>query len=262
MSTKTRLFLVLFAAGFLGITSFLLLDFKALIEMLPLPPGEEPPPIDVWLKLLSLVQPTVFLALAVWGGLALAPRVGLSAPAFAAWAGRRPPVPVLLPQVLPGLLGGIAAGLAIVAIAATLNPLLPPGAAARISAFGGLMPLTTRLLYGGITEELLLRWGLMSLLAWAGWRLFRKTRPQAPASCFHAAIFLSALIFGAGHLPAAFFVVPEPNAALVAFVLAANGAFGVVGGYLFWRRGLESAIIAHMATHLVLFGASRLGAYF
>jgi membrane protease YdiL (CAAX protease family) len=262
MSPKTRLILVLWVAGFIGIVSLLLLDFDAFIALLPAEAAAEVPRVTVGLKLLSLVQPAVFLTLAVFGGAALAPKVGLSAPAFEAWTTREPTMPALRPQWLPGLLGGAGGGIAIVLIAALANPELPPGAAAKISAFAQLMPFPTRLLYGGITEEVLLRWGLMSLLVWAGWRLFQKRETHPPAGCFHAAIIISALIFGAGHLPVAFFVVPEPNVALVAFVIIANAAFGVVAGYLFWRRGLEAAILAHMVTHGVLFAASRVGVYF
>ena len=262
MSARTRLSLVLWVAGFGGAVSFLFIDFETLIALLPDPIRTGAPHFTPLLKLLSLVQPAVFIALAVLAVHFLAPKVGLTAPAAEAWAQGRPVLPALRPQWLPGLLGGLAGGAAIVLLAAVLTPLLPPGAAERISAFGRIMPLPTRLLYGGVTEEVLLRWGLMSLLVWACWRAFLPRHGRAPASCYHAAIFLSALIFGAGHLPVAFLLVPQPNAALVAFVILANGVFGLVAGYLYWRRGLESAVIAHMIAHVVLYSASRLGAYF
>jgi membrane protease YdiL (CAAX protease family) len=31
-----------------------------------------------------------------------------------------------------------------------------------------------------------------------------------------------------------------------------NSIFGIVAGFLYWRRGLEAAILAHMSAHLVL----------
>lgn len=34
--------------------------------------------------------------------------------------------------------------------------------------------------------------------------------------------------------------------ALVLFVILANSAFGLVAGYLDWKRGLESAMIARL----------------
>ncbi|MCW5549340.1 MAG: CPBP family intramembrane metalloprotease [Opitutaceae bacterium] len=262
MSPKIRLGLVLWIAGFTGIASVLLLDFEALLALLPESAREGNPRITPAIKLLGLVQPAAILTLAVFGGVTLTPKVGLSAPAVEAWAAGRPVLPALRPQWLPGVLGGLGGGLAILLIAALTHPWLPPGAAASISTFSRLMPFVTRLLYGGITEELLLRWGLMTLLAWGCWRMFQKHRARPPGLCFHGAILLSAAVFGAGHLPVAFLVVPEPNFALVAFVLLANAAFGVIAGYLFWKRGLESAIAAHMVTHVVLLAASRLGVYF
>jgi membrane protease YdiL (CAAX protease family) len=33
--------------------------------------------------------------------------------------------------------------------------------------------------------------------------------------------------------------------------MGANTSFGLLFGWLFWRRGLESAMVAHGLTHLV-----------
>jgi hypothetical protein len=38
---------------------------------------------------------------------------------------------------------------------------------------------------------------------------------------------------------------------VVLFVVGVNAAFGVLFGYLFWRYGLEAAMIAHITTHVV-----------
>ncbi|HEX6284669.1 MAG TPA: CPBP family glutamic-type intramembrane protease, partial [Pyrinomonadaceae bacterium] len=84
-----------------------------------------------------------------------------------------------------------------------------------------------------------------------------------PSSFFIGAILLSSLVFGAGHLPVAYMLLSDSfGPALVLFVILANSAFGVVAGYLYWRRGLEAAIIAHMFCHVVLASASAAGAYF
>jgi len=37
----------------------------------------------------------------------------------------------------------------------------------------------------------------------------------------------------------------------VLFVIVANTAFGVLFGYLYWRYGLEAAMIAHGTAHVV-----------
>jgi membrane protease YdiL (CAAX protease family) len=70
------------------------------------------------------------------------------------------------------------------------------------------------------------------------------------------AIAVSALLFAAGHLPAATVLLGSLDAAVVAFVIGVNTAFGLLFGYLFWRHGLESAMIAHALAHAVSFLAN------
>ena len=36
----------------------------------------------------------------------------------------------------------------------------------------------------------------------------------------------------------------------MAYVVLGNSAFGVVAGWLYWRHGLEAAVLAHAGTHL------------
>lgn len=261
LSVKTRLFLVLFLAGLAGVVSFLLVDLAALVALFPALAGSAPVSTPV-IKLLSVVQPAVLLLVAVTVGLVLAPKVGLSAPVAEAIAARRPVIPALRPQVAPGVLGGIVGAASVLLSAAVFRPFMAAETAARISEFGKLLPLPTRFLYGGITEELLLRWGLMTLFVWVAWRVFQRGRNQPAPASFVVAILLSAFIFGLGHLPVALMLMGRPTAALVLFVIVANSAFGIVAGYLYWKFGLESAIIAHVLGHVVLALASYAGAYF
>ncbi len=43
---------------------------------------------------------------------------------------------------------------------------------------------------------------------------------------------------------------------VVAFVIGVNTTLGLLFGYLYWRHGLESAMIAHAAAHVVSFVAN------
>jgi membrane protease YdiL (CAAX protease family) len=261
-SYKTRLFLILFFIGFLGVASLLLVDLSAVAALVPRT-SRGVPTITPALKLLSLIQPSLILAVAVLIGVALAPRVGLSAPAAEALAGEGNVVTCLKPQLLPGVVGGLTGGLSIVLISLLTKPFLSAGTIDRIGRFSKLLPFPTRMLYGGVTEELLLRWGFMTLIVWAVWRVLKKGHNMPSGACFVAAILLSSLVFGAGHLPVAFVLLPDAfGPALVLFVVLANSAFGLVAGYLYWRRGLECAMIAHIVCHLVLAFASLAGAYF
>jgi hypothetical protein len=262
MSYKTKLFFILWLAGMAGVLSFLLVDLSALIATLPLPAGMAVPKITLTFKLLSLLQPGVLVALAALLGVALASKVGLSSPVAEAAASGSKLASACKPQIVPGVAGGLAGGVAIVLTAWIAKPLLPPDVTARIAGLGDVLPLPTRLLYGGFTEEILLRWGFMTLLVWAAWRLFQKRQGQPKPACFVGAILISSVVFAMGHLPIAFLLVPNPSFAFTAYVIVANSVFGLIAGFLYWKRGLEAAMLAHMLTHVVMFTAHYLGAYF
>ncbi|HXV85742.1 MAG TPA: CPBP family intramembrane glutamic endopeptidase, partial [Gemmatimonadales bacterium] len=181
------------------------------------------------------------------------PAVGLRAPAFEAAATGRPIMPALRPQLLPGLVAGVPAGLLLFAslrwspapIAALQDQFTPP--------------LYARVLYGGITEEVLLRWGLMTAFTWLAWRYVQGKRGAVYPGVAWLAIAASAVLFGAGHLPVAAYLIGSLNGPVVLFVVGLNATFGVLYGWLFWRRGLESAMVAHAVTHVVSYTATLLG---
>lgn len=103
-----------------------------------------------------------------------------------------------------------------------------------------------------------MRWGLMTLLVWLPYRAIQKREGEVRAGYFLAAIVISAIVFGLGHLPLARVLSPTFTVPLVAYIIIANALFGVVAGYLYWRRGLESAVIAHMMAPVVMLTAERL----
>ena len=60
----------------------------------------------------------------------------------------------------------------------------------------------------------------------------------------------SALLFAAGHLPVLYVLLPGAPSWVTPLVLAANAVPGMLFGWLYWRRGLEAAMIAHALAHL------------
>jgi membrane protease YdiL (CAAX protease family) len=207
-----------------------------------------PLPAPLWvLTLAGLAQSALLLALAVWAGVRLTPSVGLRAPVFEAVVTGRPIGPVLRPQLLPGLIAGVLGGISLFAAFR-----YAPAAVAELQDRFAI-PIIARVLYGGITEELLLRWGLMTALAWLAWRFLQHRRGRLRAGLVWLAIAVTALTFAAGHLPAASFLLGAMDVAVVAFVIGVNTALGLLFGYLFWRHGLESAMIAHAVAHAVSF---------
>ena len=263
MRFNTRLFFILWIAGVIGVASFfVLVDLNALIDFLPLPPETEVPEFTFALKLLSVIQPSVLLAIAAFVGVLLASKVGLSAPVAEAWANGGEKLSALRPQIMPGIIGALVGGVAIILAGLAARQFLPAEVTQRISQYGQFVPLPTRLLYGGMTEEIMLRWGVMTFLVWAGWRLFQKGEGSPRSAVFVAALLISSVAFAIGHLPIAFLLFPDWTPALTMFVIIGNSMFGLVAGYLYWKKGLESAIIAHAFTHLILFSASYFSAYF
>ena len=239
-----RFGIVLWAAGMVGAVA---ITAMVLPQML----GQVPLPAPLWvLSIASLAQSALVLALAVWAGVGLAPSVGLRAPAFETVVTGRPIGPALRPQLLPGLIAGALGGILLFAVFR-----YAPAAVAELQERFAV-PIVARVLYGGITEELLLRWGLMTALVWLAWRFLQQRRGPVRAGFVWLAIAVSALVFGAGHLPAASVLLGAMDVSVVAFVIGVNTAFGLLFGYLFWRHGLESAMIAHALAHVVSFVAN------
>lgn len=214
-------------------------------------------PLPLWvIVLVSSLQTAVLLAVAVWIGCGSSPKVGLSSPLILAIVKGQSWSTVLARQWRFGLLVGVLGGLGL----AGFNWLSP-----KVMGSGQLMnsglpeiPLLARVLYGGITEEILIRWGLMSGLLWAIWKLAQRGQGIVEKRWVWLAIWISALLFGAGHLPYVATALPELTWDIVSFIVLANTGFGVLFGYLYWQRGLESAMIAHAGAHIVAFGLSAL----
>ncbi|HYW69555.1 MAG TPA: CPBP family intramembrane glutamic endopeptidase [Pyrinomonadaceae bacterium] len=252
MTFKTRLFLILWVAGMTGVVSVMLLDLSALMANLPVTAGAALPFPPLVVKLLNIIETGGLLLCAVLVGVGLASPVQLSAPAAEAAARKENWPAALRPQILPGLIGGLAGGLGVVLPWLLWKPFLPVMFVVRAERLNKALPFLMRLLYGGITEELLLRWGVMTLLVWLAWRLLQRGQGRPRVIWFVSAIIISSVVFGLGHLPLAYALGVPLTPAIVSYVVVANALFGLIAGYLYWKKGLESAIIAHMATHVLL----------
>jgi hypothetical protein len=126
-------------------------------------------------------------------------------------------------------------------------PYLPATATPSFSWLG----LASSVLYGGIIEEVLLRLGVMTLIVWVLWNVYGALSPWM----YIVAIGVSALLFAAGHLPVTFQLLCQPGSdctPLVVRALLLNSIGGVGFGYLYWRHGLGTAMLAHMLTHVLM----------
>lgn len=206
----------------------------------------------------AAVNSTLLLAVFVALGTLTAPRVGLRSHVYR-WATGRPPEWSSLRASLPLSAGiGAASFLAVAVLEAAFSPFVALDTGTVLSDVETLRTLAEsvplRLLYGGITEELLLRWGVMAPLVWVFWWVGRRfgTGSGTPSdTAAWAAIVVAAVLFGLGHLPA-LLATYEPTAALVVRTVVLNTVAGVAFGWLFWRRSLEAAMVAHASFHVAL----------
>ncbi len=250
-----RLFWLLLAGGLTGVVAALPMLFDMVDQFVPVSEQQEveanlPLPIPL-LVLAALIQNGAVFGGAVALGLVLSERIGTGAPLLAAKLNGEP-VPgwqrILSRAAAVGLLLGV-----VLAISDALVFLDRVPAALR--DLGETVPLWKRLLagllYGGITEEILMRLFLFSLAVWLIGLAWRNSAGWPAVGAFWLANVVVAVLFALGHLPATQAITPL-TPAVVARSLFLNGVASLTFGYLFWRRGLESAMVAHACAHVGL----------
>jgi membrane protease YdiL (CAAX protease family) len=197
--------------------------------------------------LLQLFQSAILFSVTIFIGLYLAKRVNFRLPLLEAIVTHSDSKKIIKEISLISIISGIAVAVTIYAV-----DYLFALQGATLSTSQNLAPIWQKLLaafYGGITEEILMRLFLMTLLVWIGKKLFRQTEPNKITIII--SIVIASIIFGLGHLPiTASLTAITPIIVVRAIVL--NGIGGIIFGYLYWKKGLESAIIAHFTTDIFL----------
>ncbi|MDP1608824.1 MAG: CPBP family intramembrane metalloprotease [Chlamydiales bacterium] len=145
--------------------------------------------------------------------------------------------------VCPGIFSGIFVGLVLFIFdkvffsSSLLSAQHPPFWAGAIAS-----------IYGAINEEVFTRLFLLTLIYLFLGKWFTTRRR---VFLLWISTFLASLLFGAGHLPALFKLAP-PSSFEIVRVLFLNGIAGIVFGWLYWSRGLWTAILAHFVTDLMI----------
>jgi hypothetical protein len=197
----------------------------------------------------AVLQQSVFAIGLAAAGAALAPKTGLEAPWFLAVSrGEGLGLSKAVAQLLPALVVGGVCTLAFLLLYYQLfRPRMSDADIARTEGFRTSMGLTGRLLMGGVAEEVMFRWGVMSAMAWVTVSLF-----GMPADLgMWAAIVSAGVLFGLGHLPGVMAAGVKITKLIVAAALALNMVVSLACGWLFWQHGLLAAMIAHALLHAV-----------
>lgn len=240
---KAYLALILFFLGLLGMLSMLTVDFPLPEEMQSILEETFTPS---QIQLLILINPTILMLIAVVVGTLLYQKVNLSVPIIEKWVGIKEDKVQIHAILVYGIIGGLFTGILLSTLGLIGRGLVP----SEFEQLGESLQITlaARFLYGGITEEILMRYGLMTLLVWIAAKIFRGTKP----SIYWIGISLAALLFALGHFPIVFQSIDNPSSIMLAYVLIGNSVGGLVFGWLYWKKGLESAFLAHMFAHVAM----------
>lgn len=198
--------------------------------MLPLVVDPTTTPVSLQtLQIANLIQGALFVLLAAILASILTKRVGLCSLTLLTLINHGRVIHAFYPQLISGLVGGLI-GVAIIVGFHFLSP--PPLANTQVLLSP---PIAVRILYGGITEEILIRWGMMTLIVWASWRLIQKGKGKPNNIVIGLAIRISAVLFGLSHVPLAINSITPLSMAIIVYIVAGNTGntmFGVMAGYL------------------------------
>ena len=240
---KVYLGLILAFLGFIGTASLLTMD-------MPLPAEVEATLKEsltaTQIKLLLLINPAILVIAAVVLGTIFYQKVNLRVPAIEKWLGIREESVDFSGIIKSGIGGGIISGVLVVFVVLLFKPMMLDEY--ELLSESLRLNLAVRFLYGGITEEILLRFGLMTFLVWLSSKVLKGTKPAV----YWVGIVLASILFAIGHFPAVYGVIEQPSLLLLSYVLLGNTIGGLIFGWLYWKKGLESAFLAHIFLHVVL----------
>ena len=218
-----------------------------------------PLPADQVLPVLgmTLVNALIYGGLALIG-LFLAAKIGLGLPFVEGWLTREPVKNQFQKVVITAVIVGVVVALFIIFLDVAV---FGPPMEAEFERFHITLPETIyppawqgflASFYGGIVEEVLMRLFLMTSIAWLGRFVFCDSEGRPTLSVLWVANILAAILFGLGHLPTALAMGIPLTALFITRTVVLNGIGGIAFGWLYWTRGLESAIIAHFSVDIVL----------
>ena len=250
-----KVFFVLWAATIFGVIA--IIPYSLELQSGILQRAELPIPLPA-LVAIQVFQNALMFGALIAAGLFFAGRVGLGAPILEARL-RGEPVAARVRALLPvSILVGVVASMLILGLEVAI---FQPALVRELGSSADALNLRTAQpaawkgflasFYGGIVEEVLLRLFLMSLLAWLGKFISHRPDGLPTSGVLWIANILAAILFGIGHLPATAALIPlTPVVITRAIVL--NGVAGVGFGWLYWKRGLEAAMVSHFSADIAL----------
>jgi len=218
---------------------------------------------ELWTNIIISVTLSTFIIYGLPGGIGclLATRVGMGLPFIEGWVDKKPlrgklGRVALIAMVAACVLAAIGIGVRLVTapmILAELEaqniPLSALGESVQLPWWGWLLGS----LSAGLAEEIGFRLGLLTLLIWVvGWLWHDETGRIKPIG-FWVANLLVAVSFGAFHLLNLSAMGLPLMTSLAIRAIFGNGLMALVFGWLFWKYGLENAMLTHFFLDVLLY---------
>ena len=204
-------------------------------------------------QLLEQMSTTQFIAVVVGQTVVYAAVCGFIGYILAAKTGLLRKFSFAKKSVLTAIVCGVGCGIVFFTIDYYIFARLIPDVAKYYSVYPfSVAYLLSEVTYGGVVEEILLRWFLMSLFVLILWKVFarKSTKSDIPVWVFVTANILAAALFALGHLPATEVLFGQLNFIIILRCMLLNGAFGLIFGWLYRKHGIQYAMIAHAMTHI------------
>ena len=196
-------------------------------------------------------------------GLLMASRIGLGLPFIEKAINKKPIWHKTGKYIAIGMVAGLFVSALVIEVDALIfaqpltNILEPTGVDLR-----GLRPAFWQgflaAFSAGVIEETLFRLFAMTLFLWIGHWLSKNEDNRPTLIVFVIANLLAALLFALTHIGNLSLFEVEPTTAIIIRILVLNSILALPMGWLYWRFGLETAVIGHTTTDIIVVGVGTL----
>jgi hypothetical protein len=195
----------------------------------------------------AIIQTLAIVLIMCFAGAVLSKITGLRAPILEVLLGGQSGMDELLPILLPALFYSFCALLVFCLLYHYLAKyVIDEKSLNIITQLRRVMGLDGCILYGGVVEEIIGRWGLMNLATFFALIFMNQISPLI----VWLSILISGLIFSVGQLPAYIAAGCTSSRRFIYSFILLSLCQSVFFGYVFWQYGLVCSILAHMFFHL------------
>ncbi len=224
----------IFVVGIVGASSFYLSD-------LPIPPEYRDQISPELFRINTMIGPMILVLIAAVLGHFFANRTGLNAPFLRGLLSGRLHVEVLGKQILWASISAIVALGVIFSLSQIIDFSNIREELTRLSAFENEgLHIATKLLYGSLAEEVIMRWGLFSFIAYLVLRIVGRFSNFLG---FLLAMVITSAIVNVIHAPTIYSLLEQPSKMLVLYVQSIGFLTSFMACDLYRQRGLEAAIL-------------------